>query len=137
MPTLILLLRLAGVVQIILAIANFALPKKLAYRENLNRLAPILRQIFIVHSAYIVGVLLLFAGITLRFPEELASGQGLGRFIAASLALFWLSRVPVQLLYYDKSVRRTHRLGDVAYTVAIVCLAVTYAAAALGCNAKS
>ncbi len=126
-----LLLWLAGFVQIAIASANFFLPRKLKYRENLERVAPIIRQVFEVHSVYIVGVLLLFAALTLGFAPEMASGHGLGRFLAAGIAVFWLFRAPVQLLYYDASLRRTNRLGDVAFTAAAIFLTAAYGAAAL------
>ncbi len=131
MSVLEMVLWIAGLVQLSIALANFVLPKKLGYRENLARVAPMIRQIFVVHSGYIVGILLLFTAITFGFTAELASGRGLGRFLAASMALFWACRVPLQLFYYDKALRRANRAGDVAITFALVFLAVTYAAAAL------
>jgi hypothetical protein len=124
------LLWLAALVQILIAATNFYLPRKLKYQENLERVAPIIRQIFVVHSVYIVGVLLLFAALTFGFSAELASGHGLGRFLAAGICVFWLFRAPVQLLYYDASLRRTNRLGDVAFTSAAIFLTVAYGAAA-------
>jgi len=41
---------LAALVQILIAASNFYLPRKLKYQENLERVAPIIRQIFVVHS---------------------------------------------------------------------------------------
>jgi hypothetical protein len=131
MPTLLVALWIAGLVQLTIALANFALPGKLGYRENLARVAPMIRQIFVVHSGYIVGIVLLFAAITFGFTADLVSGRGLGRFLAASMALFWFCRVPLQLFYYDKSLRRDNRAGDVAITFALLFLAATYTAAAL------
>jgi hypothetical protein len=131
MPTLVALLWVAGFVQIAISAANIYLPKKLRYQENLERVAPIIRQIFFVHSAYVVGVVLLFAGISFGFAGELTSGHGLGRFLAAAMAVFWLCRAPVQLLYYDASLRRSNRIGDVAFTAATLFLATTYGAAAI------
>lgn len=132
MRGLLLLLWLAGFVQVAIAFANFFLPAKLEYRENLSRVAPIIRQIFVVHSVYIVGVVLLFAAVTFGFAGELASGQGLGRFLAGAIALFWLLRTPVQLLYYDATLRRQNRWGDVAFTAGALFLAATYAAVSVG-----
>jgi hypothetical protein len=131
MSTLLLFLWLAGLVQVTIAVANVFLPKKLDYHGNLSQVAPIIRQVFVVHSLYIVGVVLLFAAVTIGFAAELASGRGLGRFLAAAIALFWLCRAPVQLLYYDAALRRTNRAGDVAFTLAALFLTVTYGAAAL------
>lgn len=132
MRGLLLLLWLAGAVQVAIALANFFLPAKLKYRENLSRVAPIIRQIFVVHSIYIVGVVLLFAAVTFGFAGELASGHGLGQFLAAAIALFWLFRAPVQLLYYDATLRRQNRWGDIAFTVGALFLSATYAAASFG-----
>lgn len=123
------LLWLAGFVQLAIAAANFFLPRKLKYRENLSHVSPIIRQIFVVHSFYIVGVVLLFAAVTFGFTGELASGHGLGRFLAAAIAVFWLARAPVQLLYYDAALRRENRWGDIAFTAGALFLAVTYGAA--------
>jgi hypothetical protein len=131
MRAILLFLWLAGFVQIAIASANLFIPKKLNYQENLMRVAPIIRQIFVVHSVYIVGVVLLFAAVTFGFATELASGLGLGRFLASAIALFWLCRTPVQLLYYDASLRRSNRAGDVAFTLAALFLAMAYGAAAL------
>ena len=106
-----LLLWIAGFVQVAIASANLFLPAKLNYRENLSRVSPIIRQIFVVHSAHIVGVVLMFAAVTFGFAGDLASGRGLGRFLAGAIAVFWLVRVPVQLLYYDAALRRENRSG--------------------------
>ena len=130
MNALLTILWLAALVQILIAATNFYLPRKLKYQENLERVAPIIRQIFVVHSVYIVGVLVLFAALTFGFADELASGHGLGRFLAAGICVFWLFRAPVQLLYYDASLRRTNRLGDIAFTAAAIFLTVAYGAAA-------
>ena len=129
MRVLLQLLWLAGFVQLAIASANVFLPAKLNYKENLSRVSPIIRQIFVVHSVYIVGVVLLFAVLTFAFAGELASGHGLGRFLAVSIAVFWLFRAPVQLLYYDATLRRENRLGDIAFTAAALFLTATYGAA--------
>jgi transposase len=131
MHTLMVALWIAGAIQLAIALANFVLPKILNYEENLARVAPIIRQIFLVHSAYIVGIVLLFAAITFGFAADLASGHGLGRFLAAAIAVFWFCRVPLQIFYYDPALRRANRAGDAAMTLALLFLAVTYAAAAL------
>ena len=129
MRTLLQLLWIAGFVQVLIASANLFLPAKLNYRENLSRLSPIIRQIFVVHSVYIVGVVLLFAAVTFGFTGDLARGHGLGRFLAAAIAVFWLVRAPVQLLYYDAVLRRENRWSDIAFTSGALLLAAAYGAA--------
>jgi len=126
MPRLSQVLWLAGFVQVAIAFANLFLPRKLKYRENLSRVSPIIRQIFVVHSIYLVGVVLLFAFVTFGFGRELASGHGLGRFLSAAIGVFWLFRAPVQLLYYDSNLRRENRWGDIGFTAGALFLATTY-----------
>jgi hypothetical protein len=122
---------ISAMIQMAIFLANFYLPFKLQYRKNISPMAPFFRQVFIIHAAYITGVVLLFSVITFAFAPELASGRGLGRFLSATLFLFWLCRIPLQLFYYDKSIRRANRLGDVAMTLALIFLAATYGTAAL------
>jgi len=123
---------IAGGVHLAIAASNFWVPGILDYRENLAKLSPIVRQVFVVHSIYTVLVLLGFSGLCFFFAPELAIGAPLGRFLSACLALFWLLRVVLQFAYYDRELRAKYRLGDVAYTMAISCLGVVFAVVALG-----
>jgi hypothetical protein len=121
---------ISAAIQMAIFLANFYLPFKLRYRENISPLNPFFRKIFVTHAVYIAGVVLSFSLLTFLFPSELASGQGLGRFVASAVAVFWLCRIPIQLFYFDKDMRRANRLGDVAMMLALIFLAVTYGAAA-------
>ena len=131
MRTLVVALWIGGLVQLAIVVGNLVLPQKLKYRENLARVAPIIRQIFVVHCGYVVGIVLLFAVVSLGFATELASGRGLGRFLAASMAMFWICRLPLQLFYYDAALRRANRIGDMAMIFVLLFLSATYTAAAL------
>lgn len=131
MPTLVKLIWAAGAVQLAIAAANFALPGKLQVRENLARVAPMIRSVFAVHWAYIVLVLAIFSAICFFYGPELASGAGLGRFLAAAMAIFWAPRIPIQLMVYDAELRRRHRLGDLAMMCAIAYCVAVFGAAAL------
>lgn len=121
----------AGAVHLILAAANLVLPRKLEYRANLAKVPPIIRQIFVVHSVYIVLALLIFGGLCLFFARDLAGGSALGRYLSACLAGFWLLRLLLQWFYYDPEVRRRHRLGDVSYGAAVAFLAAVFTVAVL------
>ena len=122
----------AGGVQLLIAGANIGLPSRLRYRENLARLTPIVRQVFVVHSVYIGLVLVIFSALWIGYAPELASGSGLGRFLSASLALFWSLRVLVQLFYYDRELCRRYRAAHIAFTLSFLFLSGVFIAAALG-----
>jgi hypothetical protein len=126
------ILVLAGALQIAVAAANFPLAWMLKFGREHRRLTPIVRQIHQVHHGYIVGLLVVFGTLSLGFPDELSGDGALGRFLSGVLALFWGARLVVQRFYYDREFLRRHRAGDVLFTVLFAFLAGVYAAAAAG-----
>jgi len=132
MRPLILWLWVAGVMQSVILAANFALPKKLRCRENLARVSPMIREVFIVHWLYIVLVIGIFISLCFWFTPELADASRLGRFLSAAMAGFWMLRVPIQLFIYDPEIRRQNRLADITFLLIFLYLSVVFSAAALG-----
>jgi hypothetical protein len=127
-----LMLRIAGALQLAVAAANFPLSGMLKFGPEQRRLSPIVRQIHQVHHGYIVGLLLVFGALSLAFPGELSGGEGLGRAFSGALALFWGIRLAVQRLYYDPDFLRQHRPGDLAFSLIFAFRSGTYAASAAG-----
>ena len=132
MRPLILWLWAAGVMQSAILAANFALPKKLRCRENLARVSPMIREVFIVHWLYIVLVIGIFISLCFWFTSELAGASRLGRFLSAAMAGFWMLRVPIQLFIYDPEIRRQNRFADITFLLIFSYLSVVFSAAALG-----
>ena len=122
----------AGAVQVVIIAANFVLPKKLRCRENLARVSPMIREVFVIHWIYIVFVLGIFASLCFWFAPELASASRLGTFLSAFMGVFWLLRVPIQLFFYDPEIRRQNRLGDVTFLVFFSYLGIVFSVAAVG-----
>ncbi len=75
---------------------------------------------------------MVFAALCFFFAPELVGGDRLGRFLSAVMAIFWLARAPVQLLYYDAELRRQNRLVDAAFSLTALFLGGVFAVAALG-----
>ncbi len=121
----------AGAVHVGIMAANIPLPRRLLVRERLAGVPRFVRQIFYVHWVYIVIVLGLFAGLCFGFAPELAGASGLGRFLSGFMAGFWLLRILLQVVYYDREVRRENRGLDVIYLGALVVLVVILGIAAL------
>jgi hypothetical protein len=132
MNTMVPFIWIAAAIHLSIAVSNIWVPGILHYKENLAKLSPMVRQVFVVHSIFIVLVLLGFSALCFFFAPELANGAPMGRFLCVFLALFWLLRVGLQLAYYDPEVRAKYRLGDVAYTLAVSYLGLTFTVAALG-----
>ena len=122
----------AGAVQLVIMAANFVLPGKLRCSENLTRVSPMIRSVFVVHWVYIVLVLCIFSSLCFWFAPELAGASHLGRYLSAVIAVFWLLRIPIQLFFYDPEIRRQNRFGDVLFLFFFSYLGVVFSAAALG-----
>ena len=122
----------AGALHLVVASANIFAFGKFRYLEHLRNVPLVMRQVFLVQNAYIMLVQVGFALMCFFFAGDLTSGMGLGRAIAGFLAVFWGSRVLLQLSYYDRETRRANRFFDVLFLVADGYLAAVFALAALG-----
>ena len=71
---------------------------------------------------YIVLTVAWFSALCFGFAHELAGASALGRFLSVFMAGFWLLRILLQCFYYDRGVRRAHRLLDALYTVSLLIL---------------
>ena len=125
-------LAIAAALQILLVAANPVLVKTLRMGHDPARLSPIVGRIHRVRHFYIAGPLLVFAVVSIVFPGELASGAGLGRFLAVVMTLFWGIRLAVQRIYYDRDYLRAHRGGDVFFSAIFAAPFGIYAATAAG-----
>ena len=122
----------SGVMHLLVAAANLVLPSALQYRSNLTKVSPIIRQIFIAHSAYIVLNLLAFAGLCLFYAPELAGGSPLGRMVSGYMALFWIARFCIQAFYFEREVKRQHPIAHAAFLSAVAYMGGVAAVAAVG-----
>jgi hypothetical protein len=116
------LLWIAGAIHAGIVLANIPLPNRLRVRENLKSVPVFLRQIFYVHWLYIVLIVGLFSALCFGFARDLAGASRLGRFLSAFMGGFWLLRIFLQCLYYDREVRRAHRVLDCLYLVSLIAL---------------
>ncbi len=122
----------AGAVHVGIVLGNIPLPRRLDLRANLEKLSPILRQVFLIHWLFILILVALFAALCFGFGPELAGASPLGRFLSGAIGAFWLLRLFLQLFYYDAELRRQNRLLDTAYLLAVAFLAGVFGLSALG-----
>ncbi len=107
-------LRIAGLILAGLVVANFVAPKRFNYSSNLAGAGVFVRQVFYVHCAYIIAIIAGLAMLCLGWPELLLKDR-MGKVLCGFFALFWFSRVVVQLTYYDAEIRRSNRFWDVFF----------------------
>lgn len=105
-------LRVLGVVHLLIAGGNCLLPWIFDYRNRgVSTWNPLLRQVFFVHTFYIILVLTLIGLLCLVFPSDLV-GTIMGRSICGGLTVFWGIRVGLHFAYYDRA--EIQRLGLVS-----------------------
>ena len=130
-------IHVAGALHLVVASANIFAFGKFRYLDHLHNVPLVLRQVFLVQNAYIMLVQVGFALMCFFFADDLTSGMGLGRAMAGFLAVFWGSRVLLQLFYYDRETRRANRFFDVLFLLADGYLAAVFALAAFFTGGQS
>ena len=109
-----LLIRFAGVGLALIAVANLIVPRMLDYAGNLARVDRMFGQVFRVHAAYTVVTVAGMAILCLWRPDFFLT-DGVGRGVCLFMGLYWGSRFLLQMVYYDRRVRRQFRAWDVAF----------------------
>jgi hypothetical protein len=133
MTTLILLLRIAGVLHLGLMAAGFLMPQVVSMRTHLASLPPFIRQLFWVYYSFIGLCLISFSLITIVFADTLAAGGTLARALCGFFAVFWTLRLVVATFVFDLRpylTTRLRRLGYNATNVVFAYLPVVYLLAA-------
>jgi len=124
--TLLLHLRLSGVVMASLVVVNLLVPGRFHWREEMSRLSLVNRQIFQAHSVFLVLTLALFSALLLTCGPALLEPTRLSRAVLAGLTIFWGLRMLMQWCFYSPLIWRGHRCNTVRhYTFSVVRVYVT------------
>lgn len=106
-------LRLAAIAQFAVAILNLWLIPIMKWKSDLDRLPLLIREVFRIHCIFISITLSIFAVLTWRFANDIASGVNqLAIWLAWAIGAFWLIRSAMQWLHYSSS----HWRGDFTRT---------------------
>jgi hypothetical protein len=123
---------LAGVGQVVLALASLAIPTVLRFREETAKLRPLLRQMFWTYAGYILCTNLCFGLLSAFAPAWLLDGSPLAAAVTGFIAVYWAARVVIQFTYFDRSDAPpgAHvRLAEIGLVSLFVYLAAVYALA--------
>jgi hypothetical protein len=110
--------RIVGALQIVIAALHVTFPKRLGWKEELQRLSLLNRQIFVVHAIFVCVVLLLMGGLSLFAPDALLEPTRLGRFVLAGFTAFWALRLAFQWFVYDQRLWRGSAPNTLIHLVA-------------------
>jgi len=124
----------AAVLQWLVASSNLFAAWIFAYRRELAKLSPFVREVFIVQNIYIVTTVAMFGVVSIVFTPELAGGSALGRFLSGFLAIFWGGRIIIQLFFYDQEVKRSRPIANLVFLATFIYLCGVFAVACLRHN---
>ena len=117
------LLQFAAMLQLAIAVLNLFLVPLLKWREDLERMPLLLREVFQVHAWFISITLTIFAAMTWRFAFEMAGGADrVCQWLTAGIGIFWAIRAVLQATYYSSS----HWRGQLGRTLAHIGLLIVY-----------
>ncbi len=123
---------LAGIAQICLAAGSLAIPAILNWKTELATVQPLIKQMFWTYAAYILVINLGFGLISLFDYAELINGSYISMLLTGFIAVYWISRILIQFLYFDRKYFPTGKwyiLGEIALNVLFLFLSTVYTAA--------
>jgi hypothetical protein len=123
------LIFLAGVGQVVLALASLAIPRVLRFEEETAKLRPLLRQMFWTYAGYILCTNLSFGLLSALAPTWLLDGSPLAAAVTGFIAVYWGARVVLQFAWFDRSDAPpgAHvRLAEAALVLLFVSLTCVY-----------
>lgn len=109
--TLLVHLRIVGIVMIGLVALNLYVPYRFHWREEMSRLSLVNRQIFMAHNVFLVLTLALFGLLLLSLGDTLLERTRLSRAVLTGLTAFWGLRMLTQWWFYSPKIWRGHRVN--------------------------
>ena len=110
-------LRLAGLIILGLAAVYPIYPRYFRWRNELQAVSLLTRQIFFVHCGFIVMLLILQALLLLAVPQALVEPTTAGLALLVGLTVFWVYRLIAQLFLYDSRLWIGNRLHTIVHVV--------------------
>jgi hypothetical protein len=129
---------IAGVGQLTVLIASALVPLRLNWREELQCLSRLHRQMYWVYGGYIVLTIVAIASLSIFDSRELASGSAIARGVCTYVAVFWGIRVGLQAVFDVKDHVTTWWLkaGYFLLTLMFAALTLVYTWAALSVEGR-
>lgn len=127
------LLFATGIGQLCVLIASALVPIRLNWREELQSLSRLHRQLYWTYGGYIVLSIIAFGLLSIANAQELASGSGLARGFCMYVAVFWGIRLLLQGVFDVKEHLRVWwlRLGYLGLTLLFASFTFIYGWAAV------
>jgi hypothetical protein len=127
------LIILCGIGHIALGLGSLVIPQMLDWKSALSAVPTLIRQIFWTYAGCILSINIFFGIVSLLYPDELLSGSGLSKALLILITLYWLSRVVIQFVYFDKTgipEKFIYKAGEIALVSLFVAFTLVYGYAA-------
>jgi hypothetical protein len=98
-----------------LVVVNLFVPSRFHWREEMARLSLVNRQIFQVHSVFLVLTLGLFSALLLTCAPALIEPTRLSRAVLVGLTIFWGLRMVMQWCFYSSELWHGHRFNTAVH----------------------
>jgi len=108
-------LHAGGLAMASLVVVNLFVPSRFHWRDEMSRLSLVNRQIFQVHTLFLVLILGLFSALLLSCASALLEPTRLSRAVLIGLTIFWALRMGVQWFFYSPELWRGDRFNTVVH----------------------
>lgn len=101
----------------LLALAHVHFVKRFRWREELQGVSLLTRQVFNVHCFFISLVLLLCGALSIFCTGALLEHGPLAKAMLTGLVIFWTARLFIQFFVYDSKLWRGNRLNTLMHVL--------------------
>jgi hypothetical protein len=125
-------LYIAGLAQLALVTGSLAIPGILNWKTELQNVRPLIKQMFWTYAAYILVINLCFGLLSVFAYHELTDGSLLATVLCGFIAVYWISRILIQFLYFDRKYFPAgvwHKLGEITLVTLFIFLSIVYVTA--------
>jgi hypothetical protein len=94
---------LAGAGHFVVLVASFQVPRRLNWKQELQRLRPFNRKMLWVQSGFTVLTIIAFGTLTLALHGQLLRGDRAASGLAIFIGIYWSARIVVDATYFSHS----------------------------------
>ncbi len=123
------LIFICGLLHVALSIGSSVIPRVLQWNSALEKVQPLIRQMFWTYAAYILVINLCFGLVSIWGTAELTDHSFLAKCITLFISLYWLTRIGIQFFYFDTSQAPKgfiFTLGEIALVALFVLFTAVY-----------
>lgn len=118
-----------GILHIALGIGSCIIPQLLHWNTELEKVKPLIRQMFWTYAAYILVINFCFGLISIWGTQELLNHSFLAACLTLFISVYWLTRIGIQFFYFDTTDAPKgffFTLGEIALVGMFVLFSVIY-----------